>query len=146
VDNPDTAPAAFIVNAKESDMGDPVPPAAVLTGFSGGTLRYNETYSDWRTHNGIDIAADIGCSVCAAADGTVTDVGTGVMGGYALIDHGGGITALYAQLNDVNVAVGDYVKAGSVIATIAEPRGEGGAPHLHYEIQKDGKYVDPEEY
>ena len=147
VDNPDTVPAAFVVNAEESGgMGDPVPPAAVLTGFSAGTLSYNETYSDWRTHNGIDIAAEIGCSVSAAADGTVTDVGKGGMGNYVVIDHGNGITALYAQLNDVIVAVGDYVKSGSVIGTIAEPCGEGGAPHLHYELQKDGRYVDPEEY
>lgn len=147
VDNPDIAPAAVVVAAEESGgMGDPVPPAAVLTGFSGGALTYSETFSDWRTHNGIDIAADVGCSVSAAADGTVTDTGKGAFGGYVTIDHGGGITSVYAQLGDISVIPGDAVKAGSVIGTIAEPHGEGGTPHLHYEVLKNGSYVDPEEY
>ncbi|MBQ3427524.1 MAG: M23 family metallopeptidase [Clostridia bacterium] len=146
VDNPDTAPAAVIVNAAEGVMGDPVPPAAILTGFSDGTLTYSETFSDWRTHNGIDISADIGCSVSSAADGTVTETGMGSMGGYVTIDHGNDITAVYAQLGDINVITGDAVKAGSVIGTIAEPRGEGGAPHLHYEIIRNGSYVDPEKF
>lgn len=147
VDNPDTVPAATVVNAEDGgSMGDPVPPAAVLTGFSGGALTYSETFSDWRTHNGVDIAADVGCSVSAAADGTVTDTGKGAFGGYVTVDHGGGITAVYAQLGDISVMPGDAVKAGSVIGTIAEPHGESGTPHLHYEIIKNGSYVDPEEY
>lgn len=147
VDNPDIAPAAVVVAAEENGgMGDPVPPAAVLTGFSAGALTYSDTFSDWRTHNGIDIAADVGCSVSAAADGTVTDTGKGAFGGYVTIDHGGGITAVYAQLGDISVMPGDAVKAGSVIGTIAEPKGEGGTPHLHYEVIKNGSYVDPEEY
>lgn len=148
IDNPDVEAASVTVNAADGGaMQSPVPPGEVISGFSGDTLRYNDVLCDWRVHSGVDIAADVGCSVSAAADGTVTDVGSGSYGNYVAIDHGKGISAIYAQLADVNVAVGDAVKAGSVIGTIAKSRGEGtGASHLHYEILKDGKYVDPEEY
>lgn len=148
IDNPDVLAASITVNAEEAGlMLDPVPPSAVLTGFSDTTLLYNELYHDWRTHNGVDIAADLGCSVCAAAEGTVKETGTGSYGGYVVIEHVNGITAVYAQLGDISVKEGDTVGAGEVIGTIGESRGENTKePHLHYEILKDGKYVDPEEY
>ena len=89
----------------------------------------------------------MGCSVSAAADGTVTSVGSGSYGKYVTIDHGNGFSATYAQLNDINVNEGDSVSAGSVIGTVAKCQGENiGEPHLHYELTKDGAFVNPEEY
>ena len=148
IDNPDVQAASVTVKAEDSGgMLDPVPDSAILTGFSDKTLLYNEHYHDWRTHNSIDIAADIGCSVCSAADGTVTETGTGSYGGYVVIEHNNGITATYAQLGDISVSEGDSVTAGDVIGTVGECRGENATEsHLHYELIKGGKYVDPAEY
>lgn len=146
--NPDTVSAAVIVNAEEScDFVAPLTEMSILYGFSGDTLMYNEVYEDWRTHNGIDIEAPVGCSVCAAADGTVSDVKDGIFGKTVEIEHNNGFKSVYAQLGEINVAAGDNVTQGSVIGTVGESKGENiTAPHLHYELHKDNKPQNPEEY
>lgn len=148
VDNPDTEPASVIVQAEEgSQFSDPVPGMTVIYGFSGGTLMYNDVLDDWRTHDGIDIEADIGCSVSAAADGTVSYAGEGTYGGTVVIEHDNGLSTTYSQLGDINVNEGDSIIQGAVIGTIGESKGETtkGA-HLHYEIHQNGEPVDPLEY
>lgn len=148
VDNPDTEPASVIVQAEEASLlSDPVPGMTVIYGYSGGTLMYNEILGDWRTHDGIDIEADIGCSVSAAADGTVSYAGDSTYGGTVIIEHENGLSTTYAQLGDIIVSEGDSVTQGTVIGTIGESKGETtqGA-HLHYEIHQDGEPVDPLEY
>lgn len=148
IDNPDVAAASITVNAAENEgFLDPVPVNGIYTGYSKGTPEYNEFYRDWRTHNGIDYAADTGCSVSAVSDGTVTAAGEGSYGKFVQIDHGNGFEAVYAQLGEISVNEGDSVSAGSVIGTIADSIGETEKqPHLHFELTKDGKFVDPEEY
>ncbi|MCH5212988.1 MAG: M23 family metallopeptidase [Oscillospiraceae bacterium] len=148
IDNPDIQVAAITVNAEEGGLFlDPVPVGAILAGFSADKLEYNEFYSDWRAHNGIDIAADTGCSVSAISDGTVLETGSASMGGYVIIDHGNGFTATYAQLGDINVKEGETVSSGSVIGTVANPVAENTKePHLHFELTKNGTPVNPEEY
>ena len=148
IDNPDVQIASITVNAEEGGLFlDPVPGGTVIAGFSADKLIYNEFYSDWRAHNGIDIAADTGCSVCAISDGIVLDTGSASMGGYVIIDHGNGFTATYAQLSDINVKEGDTVASESVIGTVANPIGENSKEsHLHLELSKDGTFVNPEEY
>lgn len=147
-DNPDLEPASVIVQAEESgSFTDPVPGMTVLYGFSGDTLMYNEVLGDWRTHDGIDIAADTGCSVSAASGGTVSSVGTGTYGKTVTIDHGDSLVTVYAQLSEVNVSQGDTVSTGDVIGTIGESTGENTRePHLHFEVLRDGKPEDPEEF
>ncbi len=147
-DNPDIAASSVVVNAEETSvLSKPVADVTVLEGFSGDTLVYNEIYGDWRTHNGIDIEAELGCSVNAAADGTVTKVTEGSHGKEVVIEHDNGLSTIYAQLGSVNVSEGDSVVSDSVIGTIGEPVGENvKTPHLHYEIHRDNKPVNPEEY
>lgn len=147
-DNPDIEASSIVINAEAaSELSNPIPDVTVLEGFSGDSLVYNETYADWRTHNGIDIEAELGCSVSAAADGTVVSVTEGSNGKAVKIEHTGGLSTVYAQLGSVNVAEGDTVAANSVIGTVGEPIGENvKAPHLHYEIYKGNKPVNPEEY
>ncbi|MGN0162656.1 MAG: peptidoglycan DD-metalloendopeptidase family protein [Candidatus Ornithomonoglobus sp.] len=147
VDNPDVAAASVTVNAEDSGMfASPVPASTILEGYSGDTLKYNTVYEDWRTHNGIDIEASVGCSVSAAADGTVCEVTEGSYGKQVTIQHNNGYSTVYAQLGDINVALGDEVSSGSVIGTVGESRGENiNAPHLHYEIRRDGNPLNPEE-
>ncbi len=147
-DNPDLEPASVVVQAEESGMlNDPVPGMTVLYGYSGNTLMYNEILGDWRTHDGIDIEADIGCSVSAAADGTVISVKKGTYGNTVTIDHGNGLSTVYAQLGEVSVAEGDTVASGDVIGTIGDSIGENTRQaHLHFEVRRDGKPADPEEF
>lgn len=148
VDNPDVEAASVTVNAEDSGMfASPVPESTILEGYSGDTLKYNTVYEDWRTHNGIDIEASEGCSVSAAADGTVCEVTEGSCGKQVTIQHNNGYSTVYAQLGDINVAEGDKVSAGSVIGTVGASRGENiAAAHLHYEIRRDGNPLEPEEF
>ncbi|MEE1352113.1 MAG: M23 family metallopeptidase [Clostridia bacterium] len=147
-DNPDVVSASVTVNAEEScDFIDPLAEMSVSYGFSGDTLMYNEVYGDWRTHNGIDIEAPIGCSVNCTAKGSVTDIKEGIFGKTVTIEHDNGFKSIYAQLGEVSVSVGDTVEQGAVIGTVGESIGENDKkPHLHYELHKDNKPQNPEEY
>ena len=148
VDNPDVVSAAIVVNAEENcNFADPVSEMTVKYGFATDTLMYNEFYGDWRTHNGIDIEAPIGCSVNSSADGTVARVMKGSYGNTVIIEHNDGFETVYAQLGEVSVAEGDNVKQGDVIGTVGKSTGENMTDsHLHYELHKDGQAVNPEEY
>lgn len=148
IDNPDIAPVSITVNAEEScKFSNPLADMTVLYGYVTDTLIYNETYGDWRTHNGIDIAAPLGCSVNAVATGTVIDVLDTSYGKTVKIEHTDGFVSSYSQLAEVSVKVGDNVDSGAVIGTVGESIGENvKEPHLHYELYKNEKCVNPQEY
>ncbi len=96
-----------------------------------------------RFHSGIDIPAPTGTSIVAAAPGIIAFAGT--QGGYGrtvIVDHGGGIMTLYAHNSQLVVKKGDQVTQGSVIAK-AGSTGMSTGPHLHFEVRKNGKYIDP---
>lgn len=96
-----------------------------------------------KLHTGIDIGIPAGKSVVAAGDGKVIYAAT--LGGYGktvMIDHGGGIVTLYAHNSKLLVSKGDSVKRGQGIAQ-AGSTGMSTGPHLHFEVRKNGKYVDP---
>ena len=96
-------------------------------------------------HGGIDIAGAEGDLVVAAAGGRVLRVEppTAETGAVVEIDHGGGLTTRYAELRRTFVNAGEHVEAGDVIGEIGAGA-EGDAPHLHFELLRDGKQVDPE--
>lgn len=99
-----------------------------------------------RMHEGIDIAIPIGNSVHAAADGKVAYGGW--INGYGwavIIDHGGGYRTLYGHNSKVLVTGGDRVKQGQVIAKSGNT-GRSTGPHVHFEVQKNGRPVDPMSY
>ena len=118
--------------------------------FSVDALLYDETMDDWRTHDGLDIAAAAGDAVLAASAGTVLSVtDDALMGTTVVIGHGGGYETTYASLQaDPPVAEGESVSAGQVIgavgATAAAEAAQG--PHLHFAVTKDGAAVDPETF
>jgi murein DD-endopeptidase MepM/ murein hydrolase activator NlpD len=102
---------------------------------------------DYRVHDCIDIAASVGTPVKACADGTVLDVKVDdMLGQEVIIQHGGGITSIYANLtNQVNVKKGQKVEAGDVIGAVGQTAQSEIAlvPHLYFAMQKNGTYVDP---
>lgn len=101
-------------------------------------------------HNGMDFGAAAGTPVRAAAAGTVVGVcknNRSPCSGYGTlvtIDHGGGVVSRYAHAynDDVLVAVGDRVAAGQQVTRVGN-YGDSTGPHLHFEIQVGGKFVNP---
>ncbi len=122
----------------------------ILRGYSLEVLAYDETMGDWRTHSGIDIAADVGIKVLCTSDGTVKDVyQDDLMGSTVVVDHGDGLTSTYSNLSDnPAVTVGQEVETGTVLGTVGSTAiAEGSSPsHLHLEMAKDGIAVDPVNY
>jgi len=101
------------------------------------------TYPDVEFHPGVDLGADYGDTVRAAAAGVV--VANGYDGGYGIkivIDHGNGYHTWYAHLSRVLVAVGTHVYKGERIGLVGAT-GFATGPHLHYQIMHDGSPVDP---
>ena len=97
-----------------------------------------------RKHKGMDFSAPTGTPIYATSDGKVIRV-DGRAPGYGKhirIDHGFGYVTLYAHLSKYNVRRGQEVKRGDVIGFVGNT-GRSVAPHLHYEIRKDGKHLNP---
>ncbi|MBI5720230.1 MAG: M23 family metallopeptidase [Burkholderiales bacterium] len=96
-------------------------------------------------HQGIDFAAPSGTPVVTVAEGTVVHAGrSGGYGNLVVVDHGGGITTYYAHLSAFGTGVqeGARVERGQEIGQVGST-GMSTGPHLHYEIRRDGKYLDP---
>ncbi|HXK70808.1 MAG: M23 family metallopeptidase [Caldisericia bacterium] len=97
-------------------------------------------------HTGVDITASYGYPVKAVADGVVNEAGWSGGYGYTVkIYHRDGIETLYAHCSKLNVKVGDRVKRGQIIAK-AGATGTATHSHVHYEIRRDGKAIDPETF
>ncbi|MCD7861515.1 MAG: M23 family metallopeptidase [Oscillospiraceae bacterium] len=105
---------------------------------------------DWRTHDGLDIAAAIGTQVRAAANGRVTDVyADDAYGTTVVISHNGWLCSVYSNLAATpTVAVGDTVGVGQVIGAVGDTAlAEIGEPaHLHFAMTCGGESIDPGEY
>ncbi len=94
-------------------------------------------------HEGVDLAGDEGAEIHAAAGGVVKR--SGDLGGYGNaveIDHGNGLTTLYAHASDLLVRDGDRVTPGQAIARVGHS-GRATGPHLHFEVRLRGRPVDP---
>ena len=97
-------------------------------------------------HSGTDISTTPGNSVKATADGVVSFAGwSGGSGNLVVLEHGHGFSTFYAHNRKLTVRVGEKVKRGDVIAN-AGSTGNSTGPHVHYEIWKDGKPVNPINY
>ncbi len=95
------------------------------------------------THPGVDIAAQLGTPVRAAGGGTVAAVGTDPdYGLFVLLRHPEGYESMYGHASRLLVSEGEVVAAGEVIA-LSGNSGRSTAPHLHFEIRRDGKTLDP---
>ena len=116
-----------------------------LSGALSSNFGYREhpVEGEERFHYGVDLAADTGTEIDCFADGTVTAVGeSSSYGKYCIVDHGGGYSTLYAHCSRVTASSGTAVKAGQKIAEVGET-GVATGPHLHFELQRDGVYLNP---
>jgi len=97
-------------------------------------------------HKGIDIATNLGNPVVATAEGVVVETKNDRIGGKTiLINHGGGLSTLFCHLDKILVRPGQKVKRGEVIGLVGKT-GKALGPHLHYEVQVNGKSVNPLQY
>ena len=117
---------------------------AIASGFN---FRIHPIYKVRHFHTGLDFAAPRGTEVYATGDGVVREV-VSKAGGYGLhviINHGYEYQTLYAHMSRFKVRVGDKVKRGDVIGYVGST-GTSTAPHLHYEVIKNGEKVNPMNY
>ena len=108
--------------------------------------RIHPIFGDRRLHTGIDLGSVAGAAIHAAGNGTVILAGS--WGGYGrtvVIDHGGGLSSLYAHQSSIAVSEGQRVLAGDVIGYIG-CTGFCTGPHLHFEVREVGAPVDPLHY
>lgn len=133
----------------------PMKTAAPVSGetvaeYSMDCLSYNQTTRDWRVHNGVDIAAEAGTEVLAAADGTVyTTYTDDIMGTTVVIRHEDGYTTRYASLSEeLKVSAGDVVKLGQAIGTVGETAliETTMGPHVHFSVLLQDVAMDPAEF
>ena len=114
----------------------PLPVAGTITSPQG--YRTDPITGETSYHSGTDIAVPEGTPILAAADGTVIianalDSWGGSYGYHVKLDHGGGLTTLYAHCSSICVTAGQQVKAGEVIAYVGQT-GRATGPHLHFEV------------
>ncbi|MDR0544511.1 MAG: M23 family metallopeptidase [Odoribacteraceae bacterium] len=103
-------------------------------------------YKILKFHQGMDFSGPIGAPVRATGNGVVESCGNAKgVGHYIIINHGFEYKSLYAHLEKINVAKGKKVKRGDVIALLGNS-GQVSGPHLHYEVHKNGKPIDPINY
>ena len=121
-----------------------------VAGYSMEALSYNQTTRDWRVHNGIDLAAEDGAQVCAAADGEVISVFEDDAYGYTVvIRHNDGYTTRYASLaSSIPVKPGQKVSMGQPIgyasdsAIVESTMGS----HVHFSVTCFDEAMDPSEF
>ena len=136
----DTAPTSYLWPVE----------GAVEVPYAVTSLVYNRTMADWRTHDGIDIQAELGTHVMAAASGTVENVYEDDMYGMTvIISHGGGVRSIYSNLAETpTVQQGDSVVGGEVIGAVGTTAlcETGEVYHLHFAMTLDGASADPTDY
>ena len=117
--------------------------------FTGDELYYDDVMGDYRTHNGIDIKADVDSNVICSGDGVIENVYEGTLGKTVVINHNNGYYTTYANLDDIgNLKPGMNVKEGDFLAHVGNYAfGEQTTePHIHFEIIRDDEYLNPEEF
>ena len=117
----------------------------VLNSYSGDELVYSKTLGDWRTHNGVDYAAEKGAEVAAPAAGKVVETGIDDKWGpvVAIEDESGRVWRVCGTA-DAKVKKGDTVSAGQTIGKVGSVSCEcAEESHIHLEVMQDGRYLDP---
>jgi murein DD-endopeptidase MepM/ murein hydrolase activator NlpD len=136
----------------QSTMEPQSSPAAAMQWPVAGTVtsafgeRKNPMGAGEDFHPGLDIAANEGAPIAAAAAGRV--IGAGRDGGYGnliVIDNGNGVTTRYGHCSQIFARVGDTVAAGQTIGAVGST-GHSTGPHLHFEVRVNDNPVDPQQF
>jgi murein DD-endopeptidase MepM/ murein hydrolase activator NlpD len=139
--SPGQAPASVGSTAGQEISDLHLPVQAPLSSAFG--LRKDPFSGEVRFHKGLDLAAPEGTQIVAALPGTV--VSAGYENGYGntvLVQHPGGLQTRYGHLASLSVKAGDQVNEASVLGTVGNT-GHSTGPHLHFEVIRLGKQVDP---
>ncbi len=125
-------------------MAWPVPGYTRITSEYG--MRTHPITGVYKLHTGIDISAPIGANFIAANDGVVAKAEYNTAyGNMVLINHGGGVSTLYAHGSEIMCEVGQEVKRGDVILKVGST-GYSTGPHAHFEVRINGQYQNPLPY
>jgi len=129
------------MSTRRSFLPAPLEFTRISGNFSSGRL--HPILNTVRAHRGVDYAAPTGTAVMAASDGRITYAGpNGTFGNFVRIQHTGGVITEYAHLSRVLVNVGQRVKQEEIIGRVGMT-GLATGPHLHYQLQQNGSYVNP---
>lgn len=121
-----------------------VSPLSGARATSGFGIRHDHVKGTEVNHGGFDLAAKTGTPVGAAAAGTVTHAGpAGTYGNLVIVEHANGYSTRYAHLSKVGVQKGQHVEPHTHVGDVGST-GYSTGPHLHFEVRKDGKAIDPE--
>lgn len=122
-------------------MAWPVPGYSRVTSPFG--MRTHPFTGVYKLHTGTDIGAPIGTNFIAANDGVVIKAGWNyAYGNMVIVDHGGGVSTLYAHGSEILVELGQEVEKGEPVLKVGST-GYSTGPHAHFEIRINGEYVDP---
>ncbi len=140
------APVSTAVNnpTTPSALGFQWPIQARVTSEYG--YRIHPIYRSRRLHAGMDLGAGRGTPIAAASDGVVIFAGT--QGGYGrtvIVDHGGGVTTLYAHMSEIGSSNGQTVGRGDIVGLVGAT-GTATGNHLHFEVRVNGGPVNPRNY
>ena len=116
-----------------------------LAGTVSSPFGYREhpTVGAERFHYGVDVAAEEGTKIACFANGTVKAVGeSSSYGKYLIVTHADGVETLYAHCSAITVSSGQTVQRGETVARVGAT-GMATGPHLHFELQKQGTYLNP---
>ncbi len=134
--------------AGESLPPEPGAPGQLMWPVSGPItspfgMRMHPVYGRPILHAGIDIAANTGTTIAAAADGRVIVAGyQGDCGKMVALDHHGGLSTIYCHMSQIFVGVGQDVQRGQAIGAVGMT-GDATGPHVHFQVMQDGHPVDP---
>ncbi len=117
---------------------------STLQGYSANELVYNETMGDWRTHNGIDIKADVGTTINAPTNAKVLFAENDALWGGIVELQKDDIIIRICGIDDIKVKEGDDIKQGAQLGKSGEIPVEAELDaHVHIEVKQNGEYIDP---
>lgn len=135
--------APLSMGAAACDRGDGFQHPVSGEIYSPFGYRRHPLLKTMRLHSGLDYRERVGAPVVAAESGTVVAANfEGGYGKYVRIDHGNGMQTSYAHLLKIDVKLGQCVSKGETIGSVGQT-GLSSEPHLHFEILRDNRFVDP---
>ncbi|MCI8383333.1 MAG: peptidoglycan DD-metalloendopeptidase family protein [Clostridia bacterium] len=127
------------------ELAWPIPGYTRITSKYG--MRTHPITGVYKLHTGVDVSAPMGANFVATNDGIVVKAGyNGAYGNMVIIDHGGGVSTLYAHGSEIMVQVGDTVKRGETVVLKVGSTGYSTGPHAHFEVRLNGVVTDPLPY